>query len=236
MQFSTPLTIGRLIRRYKRFLADVELESGEVITAHTANTGSMLGCCTPGSWVWLSRSQNPKRKYIYTWELVQIENDVLVGINTGLANQLVKEAIVSGVIGELSGYSAIRREVPYGKERSRIDLLLEATGLRPDCYVEVKNVTTAQNKSAIFPDAVSARGVKHLRELVGMVEQGYRAVIFFCIQRGDASEFKPADSIDPVYGETLRMAVASGVEALAYISEITPSQIALTRGVPVMCD
>jgi sugar fermentation stimulation protein A len=231
MHFSDPLVEGRLIKRYKRFLADVELVSGEVITAHTANTGSMLGCAAPGSRVWLSLSDNPKRKCPYTWELVEASGNVLVGINTQLSNGLVREAIETGAVVELTGYDTIRGEVRYGQEKSRIDLLLE--GKAAPCYVEVKNVTLAEGGLGYFPDAVTVRGTKHLRELMHVVQEGGRAVIFFCVQREDVEEFRPADHIDPVYGETLREALDSGVEALAYGACLSPQTIVLKKALPV---
>lgn len=233
MTFDQPLVPGTLIRRYKRFLADVEMTDGTVVTAHTPNTGSMLGCCTPGSKVWLSESDKPGRKYRHGWELVEAAPEVLVGINTGLANHLVSEAVTGGVITELQGYAGLRREVPYGNESSRIDLLLE-DGPRPDCYVEVKNVTLAEDSVAWFPDAVSKRGSKHLRELEAVSRQGGRGVIVFCVQRGDASEFRPADHIDGEYGATLRRALDGGVEALAYRARVSDRCITLETPLPVV--
>ena len=226
MRFETPLIEGVLVKRYKRFLADVQLNDGSVVTAHTANTGSMKGCAKSGSKVWLRDSGNPKRKYPLSWELVQAPGGVVVGINTGLANHLAREAIEQGVVKELRGYDRIRSEVKYGKENSRIDLLLQTEG-KPDCFVEVKNVTLVKDDIAYFPDAVTTRGAKHLRELIAMVEAGHRAVIFFCVQRGDAEEVRPADNIDPEYGRTLREAIAKGVEALAYRATPTPEGISL---------
>jgi sugar fermentation stimulation protein A len=232
MEFDGPLLEGRLIRRYQRFLADVELADGSLITAHTPNTGSMLGCCTPGSRVWLKDSGNPARKYRYGWEVVEAIPEVLVGINTGLSNLLVQEAVERGVVAELQGYTSIRRELRYGEENSRIDLLLEGTiGC---CYVEVKNVTLVEDGTALFPDAVSARGTKHLRELAAMVRQGCRAVIFYCVQRSDAGSVSPADAIDPAYGLTLREAVAAGVEPLAYRARVGLDGIRLETGLPVV--
>lgn len=238
MKFDQRLIEGRLIRRYKRFLADVELLSGEQITAHTANTGAMKGCSEPGSRVWLSRSDNAKRKYPLTWELVEVAPGVSCGINTMLSNRLVNEAIKSGFIDELSGYERVRREVPYGNENSRIDLLLESgeSDSKPSCYVEVKNVTLVENRIGYFPDAVTSRGAKHLRELMNVVDQGSRAVIFYCIQRNDCDELRPADHIDENYGHTLREAVAAGVEALAYAFDVSPSEIIPARRLPVVCD
>jgi len=232
MIISEPLIQGTLIKRYKRFLADVELEDGSVVTAHSANTGSMTGCSTPGAKVWLSDSKSETRKYPLSWELVEADGGALTGINTGLANRLVQEAIENGTVKELQGYETIRTEVKYGHERSRIDVLLEDAkkGL---CYVEVKSVTLMVGGQARFPDAVSARGTKHLRELMAMVEAGHRAVIFYCIQRGDCETFAPADEIDPEYGTTLRQAILAGVEALAYKADVSSDEIKLQTKVPV---
>jgi len=232
MNFPAPLIAATLLRRYKRFLADVSLEDGEVMTVHTANTGSMLGCAEPGSRVWLSRSDNDARKYPYSWEITETAEGVLVGINTALPNRLVKEAIEGGVIGELQGYTTLRGEVPFGNERSRVDWLLEKEG-GASCYVEVKNVTAAVDGTAIFPDAVSARGAKHLRELAAMVAEGRRGVLCFCVQRADVTAVRPADEIDAVYGETLREAMDRGVEVIAYQAEVTPQAIKLRRPLPV---
>jgi sugar fermentation stimulation protein A len=233
MNFSKALTKGRLIRRYKRFLADVELADGSILTAHTSNTGSMLGCAEPGSRVWMSRSDNPRRKYPWSWELVETPTGAIVGINTALPPVLVQEGIDDAVITELQGYQHIRREVRYGSENSRIDLLLQR-GVDPDCYVEVKNVTAIiENNIAVFPDAVSARGQKHLRELMQMVQQGKRAVIFFAVQRTDARAVRPADHIDPLYGELLRRALAVGVEAIAYSATVSAQEIKLVKRLPV---
>ena len=233
MKFNQRLITGTLIRRYKRFLADVELDDGRIVTAHTPNTGSMLGCCEPGSRVWLSDSGNPERKYPLSWEMVEAAPGVLVGINTGLPNQLVAEGITDGTIGELQGYASISREIRYGKEKSRIDLLLEDS-VKSACYVEVKNVTLARDGIGYFPDAVSARGSKHLRELAEVVAGGNRGVIFFCVQRKDVSEVRPADTIDSVYGATLRQVLDSGVEALAWRAEVTPEEIRLVEELPVL--
>lgn len=234
MRFASPLVEARLLRRYKRFLADMEFADGTLDTASCPNTGSMMGCANPGSRVWLTHAPSPTRKYDYTWELVEALPGVMVGINTSRPNRLVEEAIQSGIIAELAGYSAIRREVKYGAEGSRIDLLLE--GKDAPCYVEVKNVTAAvENGVALFPDAVSQRGAKHLRELMTMVKQGHRAVLVFCVQRGDVTEVRPADEIDPVYGRTLREAIAGGVEVLAYRANISLESIALETRLPVVC-
>lgn len=240
------LTEGRLLRRYQRFLADVELADGSVVTAHCPNTGSMQGCKDPGSRVWLSPSDNPQRKLAWTWELVEVSNEAaaghaLVGLHTGRSNGLVRELIEAGGVPELAAYSRLRAEVPYGGEglkggkRSRIDLLLEGEG-RPPCYVEVKNVTAAvAGGVGFFPDAVTERGTKHLQEMMAEVAKGNRAVLFFCVQRDDVGEVRPADHIDPVYGATLRQAMAAGVEVLAYGATLAPEAIVLTRPLPVVC-
>lgn len=229
MKFPAPLISGRLIRRYKRFLADVRLDNGEVVTAHCANTGSMTGCSLSDSPVLLSASNRPGRKYPYTWELVQIGGN-WVGINTTLANRLVEEAVFNGTAAELQGYTTLRREVPYGAG-SRVDLLLE--GARGRCYVEVKSVTLVEGQRALFPDAVTLRGQKHLCELEQVVLRGDRGVIFFAVQRDDAECFAPADAIDPEYGRLLRRAVTAGVEALAYRAAVTPESICLREQLPV---
>lgn len=235
MRFREPLLGATLVRRYKRFLADVTLDDGTALTAHCPNTGSLLGCHAPGSRVWLSRSDNPKRKYAYTWELVEVAAGVVVGVNTGRSNALVREAIETGTIGELADYHEIRAEVPYGEEGSRADFLL--TGDAGTCYVEVKNVTAAvEDGIALFPDAVSTRGTKHLRELMGALgASGRRAVLCFCVQRGDVLEVRPADDIDPDYGRTLREALEAGVEAIAYRATPCPTSVVLSQRIPVVC-
>ena len=233
MRFNQALVQGTLIKRYKRFLADVELYDGSIVTAHTPNTGSMLGCCEPGSPVWLSNSGTPKRKYALSWELVEAVPGVMVGINTGLPNKLIGEAIQNGTIQELQGYDIIREEVRYGAENSRIDLLLER-GKKPDCYVEIKNVTLAREGIGYFPDAVSERGSKHLRELAQVVTEGKRAVICFCVQRKDVYEVRPADSIDKKYGVTLRRAIDAGVEAVAWRAHVSTDEIRIDTELPVV--
>lgn len=225
-----PLVAGRLIRRYKRFLADVELEDGVVVTVHCPNSGSMKGCALPGSRVYISRSENKGRKLAFTWELVEADG-YWAGINTALPNRLTREAIEDGTVAELQGYGSIRPEVPYG-ECSRIDLLLE--GVQGRCFVEVKNVTLVEGDQALFPDAVTTRGQKHLLELMRVVREGDRGVIFFTVQRGDGALVSPADAIDPEYGRLLRLAVDNGVEALAYRALVTPGEIRLTERLPVI--
>ncbi|MBI1396360.1 MAG: DNA/RNA nuclease SfsA [Betaproteobacteria bacterium] len=235
MRFEKPLVRGRLLARYRRFLADVLLDSGETVTAHCPNTGSMLGVAGSGSEVWLAHDPSPARKCAYRWELTELRDGTLVGINTHRANTLVCEAIRAGRIPALAGHAQTRAEVPYGEERSRIDLLLQGPG-RPDCYVEVKNVTAAvENGIALFPDAVSTRGTKHLRELVARVARGDRAALVFCVQRADVVEVRPADTIDPVYGRTLRDALAAGVEVYAMGADVSRAGIDLVAGLRVVC-
>lgn len=231
MRFPAPLLEGRLLRRYQRFLADVDTAAG-ILTAHCPNTGSMQGCAEPGMRVWLSPATNPARKLAWTWELVEALPGVVVGMHTGRSNALVREAIEAGRVPELAGYPAIRPEVKYG-EGSRIDLLLTAPG-RPDCYVEVKNVTAAvAGRIGYFPDAVTTRGTKHLREMSAMIAAGHRAVLVFCVQRGDVDCVRPADHIDPVYGRTLREALAAGVEVIALGATVSPAGIELERRLAV---
>ncbi len=228
MKFPDPLMAGTLVRRYKRFLSDIALDGGDVVTAHCANPGSMLSVDEAGARVWVSPSRNPKRKLRYTWELIEIGGS-LVGINTSLPNGLVEEAVVAGAIAELTGYGNLRREVAYGRN-SRIDLLLEEAG-RPPCYVEVKNVTmrrgTAPDDPAEFPDSVTARGTKHLAELADRVEAGERAVMLYLVQRTDCDRLTIAGDIDPVYAEALGRAMAVGVEVLCYGCNMS------TRGISV---
>ncbi len=220
---------GRLIKRYKRFLADVELESGEMVTAHCANTGSMLNCCDPGSRVWLLDSDNPKRKLRYTWELVEVEGRHLACINTNRANHLVKEAILDCRVEELAGYDELFTERPYGVEKSRIDILLKKEG-SADCYVEVKNLTLlTEDGVGVFPDAVTVRGRKHLRELIGVVEEGNRAVLLFNVAHTGIKRIAPAWDIDFKYSSTLQQAMELGVEVLAYGATILPDSISLER-------
>lgn len=229
MKFDHPLTPGKLLQRYKRFLADVELASGEVVTAHCMNSGSMLGLINPGNPVWLSPAANLEAKLRWKWEIVEVEG-VAVGINTGHPNRLAAEAIAAGQIPELLGYRSIRREVKFGQENSRIDLLLDdhQAGL-PPAYVEVKNVTLKEGKAAAFPDAVTARGAKHLRELAAMRAKGARAVMFYIAQRADCTHFSLAERIDPAYAEAFRAARAAGVEAIAYQCTVSPAEICIDR-------
>jgi sugar fermentation stimulation protein A len=235
MRFPHPLIPGRLQRRYKRFLSDILLDDGRAVTAHCANPGSMLGLATPGARVWLSPAANPARKLRWSWELVEAPSEAgstLVGINTGRANALVDEALAAGRIAELAGYAARRREVRYGKA-SRVDFLLE-DGTGPPCYLEVKSVTLRRRgRIAEFPDAVTARGSRHLAELAAMAGQGARAVLLFLVQRGDCEGVAVAGDIDSAYAAALAAARAAGVEILCYKCDLTPSGIALDAGLPL---
>ncbi len=231
MKFPDPLIRGTLIKRYKRFLSDIELENGEVVTAHCANSGSMLNVKEPGSEVWLSPARNPDRKLRFTWELIKV-GESFVGINTAHPNGLVENAIKDGTIKELQGYEDLRREVKYGKN-SRIDILLESPD-KPACYVEVKNVTLKRESSAAeFPDAVTARGAKHLDELGQMVDDGHRAVMVYLVQREDCDSFTLSDDIDSAYGKAYKHALNKGVEAICYTCKITTTGIDVTTSLPI---
>jgi sugar fermentation stimulation protein A len=236
MRFAAPLVPATLVRRYKRFLADVVLAGGEEVTVHVANPGAMTGLAAAGARVWLSRSDNPKRKLPWSWELVEVDFGgglELVGVNTGHPNGLVAEALVAGLIPELAGYATARREVRYGKN-SRVDVLLEDPA-RPPCYVEIKNVHLMRRRGlAEFPDAVTARGARHLDELAAMVAAGHRAVMLFLIQIGSASRFALARDIDPAYGAAFDRARAAGVEAVAYRCLIEHAAITLAGPVPIV--
>jgi len=231
-----PLARGTLIQRYKRFLADVRLDDGRLITATCPNTGSMLGLTASGSVVWLSESDSPTRKYRHTWELVEADlgkGPVLVGINTQHPNKLVAEAIAARRVKALAGYPDLRREVKYGRN-SRIDLLLECAkkGL---CYVEIKNVHLSRRHGlAEFPDSVTERGAKHLAEMSDMVRQGHRAVMVFLIQRGEARRLALARDVDPGYGEAFDAAMAAGVEAIALRCKMRLEEILIDRPVPIV--
>jgi sugar fermentation stimulation protein A len=235
MRFPTPLIPATLIRRYKRFLADVTLPSGEEVTVHVANPGSMLGLAAPGARVWLSKSDNAKRKLPHSWELVEADfggGIEIVGVNTAHPNALVAEAIAASAIPELTGYVSARREVKYGKN-SRVDFLLESPG-KPPCYVEVKNVHMMRVPGlAEFPDSVTARGAKHLADLADMVAAGNRAVMLFLIQIGSSMRMKLARDIDPTYGAAFDRARAAGVEAMAYKCGITVEGIVVIGRVPI---
>ncbi len=221
--FPTPLIPGQLLKRYKRFLADIELESGELITAHCPNTGPMSGVCQEGSLVQVSYHADPKRKLAYTWEMIEVDQ-TWVGINTALPNRLVQFGLEQSWFPELAGFSALRREVAYGT-RSKVDILLTYPDARPDAYVEVKNTTWCQGSLALFPDTATPRGQKHIQELERMAQSGCRAVMFYVINRGDCDRFSPGDERDPVYGQLLRQAVQRGLEILPYRFRVEPTGI-----------
>lgn len=227
MLFPSPLTPGRLIKRYKRFLADIETDDG-IITAHCPNTGTMRSCSTPGSRVYLSRSTNPKRKYPHTLEMVE-DNQTWVGVNTARTNDLVAEAIFSGRIREFASVDRLRREVRVS-DHSRLDLEVTSNGART--YIEVKNCSLAEEGRAMFPDAVTSRGAKHLQELGDLHRQGYGACIFFLVQRMDADRFAPASHIDPQYSAALKEAVTNGVSMLVYQASVTTESIEVVRPLP----
>lgn len=236
MKFPEKLQTAVLLRRYKRFLADIELPDGSQMTIHCPNTGSMKNCQQPGSRVWYTMTDNPKRKYPGTWQLVEADGRYIVGINTGLANKLVREAIEQGLVASLGQFDALTSEVPYGKQRSRIDLLLESSR-RGSCYVEVKNVSLGgSDGQGLFPDAVTQRGQKHLQELMEIVRQGrQRAALFFCVQHSGITRLSPADEIDPEYSRLLRQAAVEGVQLLAYRArfDLEESRVWLQDEIPV---
>ncbi len=220
---------GTLVRRYKRFLADVDLDSGEIVTAHCPNSGAMTACCDPGRRVYLSYHDNPRRKLKYTWELIKMPTS-LVGVNTLVPNRLVFASLKAGEVPELSDYDKITSEVKTGLN-SRLDLLLEK-GESERCFVEIKNCTLVEDGLACFPDAVTARGLKHLVEMQRLVSSGDRCMMFYLIQRMDAEVFRPADHIDPAYGKELRQAAEHGVEIMVYDVRIDLEKIALNRKIP----
>lgn len=231
MKFPQALVQGKLIKRYKRFLADVELADGRVVTAHVANSGAMLGTSDPGLEVWLSPAASPTRKLAWSWELCRVDGH-LVGVNTAHPNVIAAEAIRAGQIAQLTGYASLRREVKYGIN-SRIDILLEQEG-RPPCFVEVKNVHLKVGDWAEFPDAVTTRGAKHLVELRDQVAQGARSVMLYLVQRQDCTAFRPAAAIDPVYASGLAEAVRDGVEAICYACVMQLDGISLGCEMPVI--
>lgn len=233
MIFDPPLIEGRLIKRYKRFLADVQTASEEVLTIHCPNTGSMRACLSPGEPCWYSVSDSKTRKYPHTWEIATTPDGHLAGINTHRANALVEELLGAGSEPALTAYTELQREVKYGDEKSRIDFLLRGSGL-PDCYLEVKNVTLHEGEGlGAFPDAVSERGAKHLRELAAMAAAGHRAVLLFCVQHSGIDRVAPADHIDPHYGALLREVAAQGVEVLAWGASLSAREIRLIKPLPV---
>ena len=226
MRFPLPLRRATLLTRYKRFLSDHRFEDGSTVTAHVANPGAMTGLVDEGLETWLSPAANPKRKLPFSWEMVRIGQG-LVGVNTGWPNRLAADAIEAGAIPQLAGYDTIRREVAYGT-RSRVDFLLEAED-RPPCYVEVKNVHLKRGPAAEFPDSVTARGTKHLRELAAVAGGGARAVMLYIVQREDCDSFTLAADIDPAYAAAFAEARTSGVEALAYACRLSTDGIAVDR-------
>jgi sugar fermentation stimulation protein A len=233
MDFEQTLIPARLIRRYKRFLADVTLEDGREVTVHCANPGSMMGLQKPGTRIWLEPNDNPSRKLNYSWKLVELDGGHMAGIDTALPNRIVGEALDRGEIPELSNYPLVRSEVRYGNA-SRIDFLLSASG-KPDAYVEVKNVTLSRQPGlAEFPDSVTKRGTKHLHDLARMAADGYRAVMFYLVQRSDCSRFSLAEDIDPDYAEAYRAAKLAGVETLCYEAALSTESVKL--GTPMEID
>jgi sugar fermentation stimulation protein A len=231
MRFSPALKPALLIRRYKRFLADVLTPDGETLTIHCANTGAMTGCAVPGDTVWYSTSANLKRQYPNSWELTQTACGQWIGVNTLRANELLGEALKSDAIPELSGYDSLKAEVRYGIENSRIDWLLAAEN-RVNCYIEVKSVTLLQQQWGYFPDAVTLRGQKHLRELQAMVEMGQRAVLFFAVLHSGITRVAPARHIDPLYTDMVLQAQQNGVEVICYGARLSPDGIQLQASIP----
>lgn len=227
MHFKTPLVKGKLINRYKRFLADIELENGEIVVAHCTNSGSMKSCIEQGADVYLSPATDPKRKTKFTWEMIKI-NGSWVGVNTAWPNLLAFEAIKNNEIPELSGYAKVKREVKFGD--SRFDVYCEKDN--ESCFVEVKNVTMKQGNAVLFPDAVTTRGQKHLKTLIEVKQQGMRAVMLYIVQRSDVSSFGPAKDIDPDYAKALQKAYEKGVEILVYQAKVTPEKISLVNKLP----
>ncbi len=230
MRLPQPAIEAVFVRRTKRFFVDALLADGSQVTSHCPNTGSLLGCLEPGRRVWLRDSQNLERKLRYTFQAIQVGR-TWVNVDTSLPNALVHESVTVQRIPELTGYASVRREVAYGRA-SRIDLLLESPE-RPPCYVEVKNTTLVENGVALFPDAVTERGLKHLEELMGVVRKGGRAVQFFLVSRADAHSFAPAERIDPAYAKALRRAKQRGVEILAYSARPTKTALTLLHSLPV---
>ena len=231
MQFNPPLQPATLLKRYKRFLADVITPQGEIFTLHCANTGAMTGCATQGDTVWYSTSDNPKRKYAHRWELTETVAGDMICVNTLRANSLFREAFDCQHIPELARYRQCQSEVRYGSENSRVDFLLQQPGLK-DCYVEVKSVTLLENGHGYFPDAVTLRGQKHLRELMSIVAAGHRAVLFFAVLHSGINNVSAARHIDPRYAALLDQAILAGVEILVYKASLTPAdaEIAFSVG------
>ena len=240
MKFSPPLKPAKLLKRYKRFLADVEMADGTITTIHVANTGAMTGCADPGDIVWYSTSNNSKRKYPLSWELTEKPNGNLICVNTMRANQLTEQALNEKLITEVTQYNQVQREVKYGNENSKIDFLLKQTGL-PDTYIEVKSVTLLapevnpnKPQQGYFPDAVSTRGQKHLRELMEIKQQGHRAILLFAVLHSGITSCTAAKHIDKKYAELLSQAQQAGVEVLAYQATLSNDEMKLTQQIPVI--
>ncbi|MDY7568041.1 DNA/RNA nuclease SfsA [Pseudomonas sp. RTC3] len=233
MRFSPELEQGRLLIRYKRFLADIETASGEKLTIHCPNTGSMFNCMAPGGRIWFSRSNDPKRKLPGTWEISETPQGRFACVNTGRANHLVEEALLAGVITELNGFTALKREVAYGQENSRVDFRLDYSS--GPAFVEVKSVTLGFDDSRIaaFPDAVTQRGARHLRELASLAREGVRAVLLYCVNLTGIDAVRPAEEIDPAYAAALSDAVAAGVQVLVYGVQLTPDEVRIDRRLEV---
>lgn len=233
MRFSPELEQGRLILRYKRFLADIETDSGEKLTIHCPNTGSMFNCMLPGGRVWFSRSNDPKRKLPGTWEISETPQGRFACVNTARANQLVEEALRAGVITELNGFTALKREVAYGQENSRVDFRLDY--LEGPVFLEVKSVTLGFDDTAVaaFPDAVTQRGARHLRELAILAREGVRAVLLYCVNLTGIEAVRPAEEVDPAYASALADAIEAGVEVLAYGVHLTPEEVRIDRRLEV---
>ena len=240
MKYAQTLQSALYVKRHKRFIVEVENNVGEVLSLHCPNTGSMKNCLYPGGKVWYSDSHNENRKYRCTWEQAEVpvffsgkKRMARVGVNTGVANSIVGESLLKQQISGLEMYDNVRKEVRFGKEKSRVDFLLTSVH-EPDCYVEVKSVTLAQEDGiGGFPDAVTTRGSKHLRELAAVSQEGHRAVLFFCVQHTGINRVKTMDDIDPVYGKTLREVMKQGVEVMAWGVEMTEEDIRLTKPIPV---
>jgi sugar fermentation stimulation protein A len=229
MKIPEPRQHGSLVKRYKRFLADIRLSDGSIITVHCPNTGSMKGCSTPGSEVVISRSANPNRKYAWTLEMIRA-NNCWVGVNTSMTNKLIQEGLESGVIDDFGQIDSIQAEVKVS-DKSRLDFLVQAGGKKS--YIEVKNCSLAENSIALFPDAVTSRGTKHLLELDRLRKKGFDTAVIFCVQRADARSFMPAQAIDPKYTETLFKVYNNGVRVLAYQADVRPDAVTIARKIPV---
>lgn len=237
MLFPSPLQPARLIKRYQRFLADIQLANGDIITIHCANTGAMTGCASEGDMIWFSTSTNPKRKLSGSWELTYTQQGHWIVVNTLRANQIVKEAIINHLLPEFLCYNQIKTEVKYGLENSRIDLLL-TDNQQNQCYIEIKSVTLFNpvNQFGYFPDAITTRGKKHLRELINIAAQGKRAVVFFLVLHSGIEYFSPAQAIDPIYSDLLKLAANHNVEVICYKTDISCTGIALNKRIPIILD